>query len=605
MNKKFGSFFNIQHSSLLRRLFGESFRKQFKWYAFAIFCMIIISSMTAASAYIMRDVVNGAVVDRDVDKIMTTALIVALIFLLKGTGTYFQTVFLSRAGNRIIADKQREIYDKILSSDLSFIQSKPTSDLLIRVTQAAHMARNVIDIIVLSFVRDSLTLLGLVLVMFIQQPMLSLLAFIFGPLALVGIRFLLSKVKKIMEMEMASLAQIIQVVQETTGGFRIVKSYSLDGVLRREMDSAVRAVEKRSNAMARLEAATSPLMETLAGLAIAGAIALSATVVIRDGHSPGEIVSFITALLLAYEPAKRLARLRIQIESNMVGVRMLYELLDHPIVLKETEDAVALPTGPGRVRLENVEFSYTGGPAVLKNINLTLEEGKITALVGHSGGGKSTIINLIMRMYDPDQGRVTIDGYDISRVTLDSLRRRIAYVGQDPFLFTGTVRHNIALGVEGASEEDIVKAAKAANAHDFIVALPFGYETDVGENGRNLSGGQKQRLTVARAFLRDSEILILDEATSSLDSESEAGIRTAIERLAKGKTTITIAHRLSTIAGADKIVVLEAGEILEQGTPKELLSKDGAYRRLYQLQLLPEAGSLYLEEDDVKNISHF
>lgn len=561
--------------------------------------------MTAASAYIMRDVVNGAVVDRDVDKIMTTALIVALIFLLKGTGTYFQTVFLSRAGNRIIADKQREIYDKILSSDLSFIQSKPTSDLLIRVTQAAHMARNVIDIIVLSFVRDSLTLLGLVLVMFIQQPMLSLLAFIFGPLALVGIRFLLSKVKKIMEMEMASLAQIIQVVQETTGGFRIVKSYSLDGVLRREMDSAVRAVEKRSNAMARLEAATSPLMETLAGLAIAGAIALSATVVIRDGHSPGEIVSFITALLLAYEPAKRLARLRIQIESNMVGVRMLYELLDHPIVLKETEDAVALPTGPGRVRLENVEFSYTGGPAVLKNINLTLEEGKITALVGHSGGGKSTIINLIMRMYDPDQGRVTIDGYDISRVTLDSLRRRIAYVGQDPFLFTGTVRHNIALGVEGASEEDIVKAAKAANAHDFIVALPFGYETDVGENGRNLSGGQKQRLTVARAFLRDSEILILDEATSSLDSESEAGIRTAIERLAKGKTTITIAHRLSTIAGADKIVVLEAGEILEQGTPKELLSKDGAYRRLYQLQLLPEAGSLYLEEDDVKNISHF
>jgi len=582
-------FLRIENT-LLVRLFRDSFRKQFRWYALAMVGMVVTAAMTASTAYIMREIVNGVVVDRDVMKTMGVAGAVALIFVVKGASTYLQTVFLSRAGNRIIADNQRNVFDRIIRSDLTFIQSKATSDLLLRVTHAAQAARSVIDTIVLSFVRDSLTIVGLVVVMIIQQPLLSTVALILGPLALVGTRFLISRVRRIMEMEMASLGEIIRVVQEATTGFRVVKSYGLEPVLTRDMDRSIRAVETRANAITRIEAATSPLMETLAGIAIAGAIALSAIAVIQNGNTPGELVSFMTALLLTYEPAKRLARMRVQIEANMVGVRMLFEILDHPIELKEAPDAADLPEGPGLIRLEKVGFSYRGGPEILKDLDISFEPGKVTALVGPSGAGKSTIINLIMRLYDPDGGRVTVDGHDIARVTFRSLRRRISYVGQDPFLFAGTIRHNIALGDEEASEEEIVAAAKAASAHGFIMSLPNGYDTDVGENGRNLSGGQKQRITVARAFLRNGGILILDEATSSLDSESEAGIRTAIEQLAHGRTTITIAHRLSTVASADHIIVIEDGRVVEQGPPAELLRTDGAYRRLYTYQLLPDAG---------------
>jgi ATP-binding cassette, subfamily B, bacterial MsbA len=582
-------FFKIENTLLLR-LFQDSFRKQLKWYVLAMIGMVVTAGMTASTAYIMREIVNGVVVDRDVVKTMAVAGAVALIFVVKGASTYLQTVFLSRAGNRIIADNQREVFDRIIRSDLTFIQSRATSDLLLRVTHAAQAARSVIDTIVLSFVRDSLTIVGLVIVMIIQQPLLSTVALVLGPLALVGTRLLISRVRKIMEMEMASLGEIIRVVQEATTGFRIVKSYGLEPVLTRDMDKSISAVEKRANAITRIEAATSPLMETLAGIAIAGAIALSAIAVIQNGNTPGELVSFMTALLLTYEPAKRLARMRVQIEANMVGVRMLFEILDHPIELKEAPDAVELPAGPGLIRLERVGFAYRGGPEILKELDISFEPGKVTALVGPSGAGKSTIINLVMRLYDPDSGRLTVDGHDIAKVTFKSLRRRISYVGQDPFLFAGTIRHNIALGNEEASEDEIVAAAKAASAHGFIMSLPNGYDTDVGENGRNLSGGQKQRITVARAFLRNSEILILDEATSSLDSESEAGIRTAIEQLAHGRTTITIAHRLSTVARADHIVVIENGTVVEQGPPSELLRTDGAYRRLYTYQLLPDAG---------------
>lgn len=577
-------------NSLLMRLFRDSFRKQFRWYALAMVGMVVTAAMTASTAYIMREIVNGVVVDRDVAKTLGVAGAVALIFVVKGASTYLQTVFLSRAGNRIIADNQRKVFDRIMRSDLSYIQSKATSDLLLRVTHAAQAARTVIDTIVLSFVRDCLTIVGLVAVMVIQQPLLSTIALVLGPLALVGTRLLISRVRKIMEMEMASLGEIIRVVQEATTGFRVVKSYGLEPVLTRDMDRSIRAVETRANAITRIEAATSPLMETLAGIAIAGAIALSAIAVIQNGNSPGALVSFMTALLLTYEPAKRLARMRVQIEANMVGVRMLFEILDHPIELKEAPDAVDLPDGPGLIRLESVGFSYRDGPEILKDLDIRFEPGKVTALVGPSGAGKSTIINLIMRLYDPDRGQVTVDGHDIAKVTFNSLRRRISYVGQDPFLFAGTVRHNIALGNEQATEEDIVAAAKAASAHGFIMALPKGYDSDVGENGRNLSGGQKQRITVARAFLRNSTILILDEATSALDSESEAGIRAAIETLAHGRTTITIAHRLSTVATADHIIVIEDGRVVEQGPPSELLRIDGAYRRLYTYQFLPDAG---------------
>jgi ATP-binding cassette subfamily B protein len=460
----------------------------------------------------------------------------------------------------------------------------PSSEILVRVTHNAQAARAVIDTVVTSFVRDMFTLLGLVAVMFYQQPLLSLISFIFGPLAIFGVRILMKKVRKIMEQELSSLTKIVEIVQETTVGIRIIKTFSLEHIMRKEMDSAVKAVEKRANSIAVLESATSPIMETLAGLAIAGAIALSAIWVLEKGNTPGEMMSFITALLLAYEPAKRLARMRVSIEAGMIGVRMMYELIDKPITLTEAENAIELPKGKGEICFNNVRFSYLENQPILHDINLQFPAGKMTALVGASGSGKSTIINLIMRMYDPDHGSVEIDGTDIKYVTLSSLREKLAYVGQDTFLFSNTIMYNIGLGHPDATEEDIQAAAKAANAHDFIMKMQDGYHTQVGDNGNKLSGGQKQRIAIARAMLRHSEVLILDEATSALDSESEASIKEALQRLTEGKTTIVIAHRLTTITSADKIIVMEDGKVAEEGTQRELLASEGIYSRLYNYQ---------------------
>jgi ATP-binding cassette subfamily B protein len=357
--------------------------------------------------------------------------------------------------------------------------------------------------------------------------------------------------------------------------------------MRKRMHRAVSDVERRANSIATLEAGTSPIMETLAGLAIALVIMLSGMLVVQGGQTPGSIMAFITALLLAYEPAKRLARVRVSLESGIVGVRMMYQLADRPLTLAEKPDARPIRPGPGEITFEDVSFGYQKDQTVLEHFNLTFAPGRMTALVGPSGSGKSTVLNLIMRMYDPKSGRVLLDGQDIADATLASLRQKIAYVSQDTFLFSGTVMHNIRLGREDATDEEVIAAAKAANAHDFIMALANGYETDVGENGTFLSGGQRQRISIARAMLRNAEILLLDEATSALDAESEALFRDALQQLTTGRTTIVIAHRLSTVHQADTIVVMEAGKVLESGSHRALLAQGGLYRKLYEYQLMP------------------
>lgn len=570
--------------NLIYRLLKDNFSKHARLYVIAIIAMLVVAATTAMSAWIMRDIVNEMVVSRDIQQVMQIAIAVAVIFTVKGFATFFQGMFLSRAGNSIIAEQQRKIYNRLLQQGISFYNNMPSSDILVRVTHNAQAARAVIDTVVTSFVRDMFTLLGLVAVMFFQQPMLSLISFIFGPMAIFGVRILMKKVRKIMELELSSLTKIVEIVQETTIGIRVIKTFSLEHIMAKEMDSAVKAVEKRANSIAVLESATSPIMETLAGLAIAGAIALSAIWVLEKGNTPGEMMAFITALLLAYEPAKRLARMRVSIEAGMIGVRMMYELIDKPITLEEAENAIDLPKGKGEICFKDVQFSYTENQPILKNVNLHFPAGKMTALVGASGSGKSTIINLIMRMYDPDHGSVEIDGTDIRQVTFNSLREKLAYVGQDTFLFSNTIMYNIGLGHPNATEEDIIAAAKAANAHDFIMKMQGGYNTQVGDNGNKLSGGQKQRIAIARAMLRNSEVLILDEATSALDSESEASIKEALQRLTEGKTTIVIAHRLTTITSADKIIVMEDGKVAEEGTQRELLASEGIYSRLYNYQ---------------------
>ncbi|MDW3181180.1 ABC transporter ATP-binding protein [Roseobacter sp.] len=573
------------NNRMLVRLLRENLRLQTFTYGVAICAMVVIAAMTALTAWIMRDIIDSMMESGNRAQVFAVAASVALIFSVKGIATYVQVVFLSRAGNSIVAAQQRKLYNRLLEHGVAFFSNQGSSDLLMRVTYSAQSARAVIDTIVMGFVRDLLTLIGLIAVMIYQQPMLSLFSLIFGPLAVLGVRRILTRVRKIMEAEMASMAEIIKVVQETSTGIRVVKAFALENRMYDRMKAAVASVESRANAIARLEAATSPLMETLSGFAIAAVVALSAVSFFGDtATTPGELMSFVTALLMAYEPAKRLARMRVTIEANMIGVGMMYHVIDTPVSVQQAPDAKPLPEGAGTVSFKDVGFEYANGQPVVKSLDLTFEAGKTTALVGPSGGGKSTIMNLIMRLYDPTHGTIKIDDCDLREATFASLREKIAFVGQETFLFSGTIQQNIALGRETATEAQIIEAAKAANAHDFISKMNLGYETNVGENGSHLSGGQRQRIAIARAILRDSPILLMDEATSALDSESEHLVKEALTHLTRGRTTIVIAHRLSTVLNADRIVVVKDGEVAEQGGLTELLEQNGIFRTLYDRQ---------------------
>ncbi|MFA6156016.1 ABC transporter ATP-binding protein [Mesorhizobium sp.] len=583
----FRFFRSTENQRLIARLVRESFYQHRYGYGAAILSMLVVAATTGASAWILKEITNEFVVYKRIDRINLIAAGVAAIFILKGLANFIQAYFMSRVGNAIIADRQRKIYDSILAQGIEFYHSTSSSDLITRMTNNAQAARNVLDLVVTSYVRDLVSLVALVAVMVWQQPYLSLICFVIGPIAIYGVNHILKRVRKIAAMEFRSVGQIVQVMQETAIGVRVVKSFNLEGAMRNRMYTAVSDVENRANNIATLEAATSPVMETLAGLAIAGAVFVSGFLVVQGGQMPGNIMAFIGALLLAYEPAKRLARVRISLESGIVGVRMMFELADQPLTLAEKPNAKPLLPGPGEIRFDAVSFAYQNGPPVLDQFDLTLAPGQMTALVGPSGGGKSTILNLIMRMYDPKSGQVLFDGQDISHATLASVRQKIAYVSQDTFLFAGTIMHNIRLGREGATDEEVIAAAKAANAHDFIMAQANGYETDVGENGGLLSGGQRQRISIARAMLRDAEILLLDEATSALDAESEALFRDALQQLTVGRTTIVIAHRLSTVHQADTIAVLEAGKVVESGPHRTLLKQGGLYQKLYEYQLMP------------------
>jgi subfamily B ATP-binding cassette protein MsbA len=399
------------------------------------------------------------------------------------------------------------------------------------------------------------------------------------------LRKLIKRIKTIAHEQFTGNTRMLETLQETVQGIRIVKAFTLEEGMRRRFDANIADLEKESNKWARVAYRSSPLMEALGGFAIAGALIYGGYRVIETGATPGQFFSFLAAFMLAYEPAKRLARLNIDLNSGLVGVRILFDVVDHPPTEQPDGEQPALKLTTARVEFADVQFAYRAGEKVIRNLSFVAEPGKVTALVGPSGGGKSTILNLILRFYEVDGGAITIDGQNIAGVSRRSLRSQLAYVGQDVFLFRGSVRENIALGRPDATEAEIVAAAKAAYAHDFIMAFPRGYDSQVGEHGMQVSGGERQRIAVARALLKDAAVILLDEATASLDSESERQVQGAIEHLCQGRTTIVIAHRLHTVVDADRIFVIEDGAVAEAGRHDELLRKGGRYASFYRLQL--------------------
>jgi ATP-binding cassette subfamily B protein len=570
---------------LIRRLLAEQGLVHWRKYAIAFILMAVSAGCTAFSAYLIGDVINQAYVNRNLPGIIFLGAITVVLFSAKGLATYGHSVVLSRIGNRIVADNQRAVFSKLLTEGLGFFSDRHSTEFIARLSSGAAAATQVINLLITSVGRDLLSLIGLVTVMVVQDPVLSFFSFVVAPPAFFVLRKLIRRIYSIARTQFHGGTRIIETLQETLQGIRIVKAFTLEDTMRERFDRNVAAVEHEANKMARVSNRASPLMETLGGCAIAIAITYGGYRVIDTGATPGQFFSFITAFLLAYEPAKRLARLNIELNSALVGVRILFEVIDSPPSEAPDDNKPNLQITTPRLEFTDVHFAYRTEEAVLRGMSFVAEFGKLTALVGPSGGGKSTVFNLLLRFYENERGLITIDDQDISKVSRRSLRQHIAYVGQEVFLFRGTIRENIAFGKPAASEDEIVAAAKAAYAHDFILSFPRGYETPVGEHGLQLSGGQRQRIAIARALIKNAPIILLDEATAALDSESELQVREAMEHLCQGRTTLAIAHRLHTVSHADRIYVVEDGRAVESGRHDELLRKGGRYASFYSLQL--------------------
>ncbi len=570
---------------MIRRLLTEQGLAQWKRYAVSFALMGVAAICTAIPAYLMGSLINKTYVNHDFRGLVGLAVIAALIFFLKGAATYGQTVMMSRIGNAIIADNQRRLFDKLLRENIGFFADRHSSEFAARLNTGANAATQVLNLLITSVGRDFFSLVGLVGVMFLQDPVLSTIALLVSPPAFILLRKMVRRVRGIARSQFTGGTRVLETLQETLQGMRIVKAFTLEDTMRARFAANVAAVEHEANKFARVASRTSPLMESLGGLGLAAAIVYGGYRVIETGATPGEFFSFITAFLLASEPAKRLARLNLELHSGLVGVRTLFEIVDAPATEPADDDRPPLTLSTARVEFSHVAFAYRPGQPVLRDLSLTAEPGQTTALVGQSGSGKSTILNLIARFYEISGGSISIDGQNIAAVSLRSLRRQIAYVGQDVFLFRASIRDNIGFGRPGATTEEIVAAAKAAHAHDFISRFPLGYDAPVGEHGLQLSGGERQRIAIARALIKNAPIILLDEATAALDSESEHHVQAAIAELCKGRTTIVIAHRLSTVVHADRILVIEAGQVVEAGRHDELLRKGGRYASFYRLQL--------------------
>jgi len=568
---------------LISRLIRDHGRNHWRGYLFAFVCMGGIAGSTSLAAWLMRDVINKVFVDRDAGAVIWLAIVVVVIYTIKGLSTYGQQVTLSRIANSIVASVQRKIYAHLLEMDMRYFMARHTSEFVGRQAFIANACGGVLNTVVTSVGRDILSLIGLMAVMIVQDPLMSVIGLIMMPVAVLGVQRLVKRARKIMQTSYTQGVAVMELTQETVAGIKVVKSLGLEPRFVGLMDRSIEQVERAANKLVSIGARSAPLMETLGGFAIAGVILYGGLRVIGASASPGSFFSFITALLLAYEPAKRLARVHVDLAANLVGVKVMYEFLAEPTGEAPEDDKPALTLEEGRIVFSDVRFRYREDEEVLRGLNLVAEAGRTTALVGRSGGGKSTILSLLLRFYDYEAGTIEVDGAEIRSVDRRSLRRQIAYVGQDVFLFKGTVYENIALGRQDASREEIEAAAKAAFAHDFIQGFSDGYATQLGENGSQLSGGQRQRIAIARAILQNAPILLLDEATAALDNESERKIQQALAELSTGRTTLVIAHRLQTVRNADKICVVEHGVVVEEGPHDELLARGGRYAALHQL----------------------
>ena len=580
---------------LMLRLWRESIRPYFGWILLAVFFMAFMAAATAFSAWLMEPVVNEVFISENRDMLWPLGGAVFLTFLIKGGANYAQSVLMSFVGFRIIADNQNRLFAHLARMDISFFHNNSTGKLISRFTVDINQMRVAVSNVLTGFGKDLLSFVGLVCVMFLKDWQLASISVLVFPLAAYPVLHLGRRMRKVTVSTQEEMGMFTTFLEQAFQGIRVVKAYSMEGYEKNRIGNIVERIFSLNLKSARTRSRSSPIMETVGGLAVCIVIVYGGHRVIEGETTSGAFFSFIMALLLAYEPMKRLVNLNSSLQEGLAGAQRLFALIDMKPEISEKIGAVELTAVKGSICMENVYFSYVQGKPALKGITIEVPAGKRVALVGASGAGKTTILNLIPRFYDVEEGRVLIDGLDVRDVTFSSLFGNVALVSQEITLFDDTVRANIGYGRAGASEEEIIEASRNAAAHEFIKEMPDGYDTLVGEQGLKLSGGQRQRLAIARAMLKNAPVLLLDEATSSLDTESERQVQTALVNLMAGRTTLVIAHRLSTVTSADLIYVIDNGCVIEKGSHEALMSQYGAYHRLYNLQFSEES---LLDDDD-------
>jgi subfamily B ATP-binding cassette protein MsbA len=573
----------MKQESLYRRLLV--YLRPYWWphFACAIVCMVLFSATNGAMPFLIRHIFDDVFTNKNLFALKVLPFVIVGVFLVRGVVGFGSTYLTEYVGQRIVADLRAALNDHIQHLSLSFFNRTPTGTIVSRITNDVALVRTALTDAVASLLKDASSLIILVVVAFYQDWFLSLIAFVAFPASVLPIIRLSKRLRSFAKKGQVSMGNMTVLLQETIQGNRVVKAFGMEAYEKQrfaeENDRLFRVFMKGT----AIRAFTNPMMEVLAAFGIAGVVWYGGYSVIVGGRTQGAFLAFLTALFLLYDPFKGLAKTNTTIQQAMGAAERVMELLDTATDVADRPGARHLDGVRQGVRFEDVSFRYDE-EWVLRRIDLEIRRGEVVALVGMSGGGKSTLADLILRFYDVPEGRITVDGVDVRDYTLASLRAQMAIVTQHTFLFNDTVRNNIAYGDIAKDMDAITAAAKAANAHGFIMELPEGYDTVIGELGVKLSGGQRQRLAIARALLKDAPILVLDEATSALDNESERLVQGALDRLMENRTTMVIAHRLSTIRRADRIVVIVRGRILEQGTHEELLALNAEYRKLYDLQ---------------------
>ncbi|HEU5046326.1 MAG TPA: ABC transporter ATP-binding protein [Rickettsiales bacterium] len=572
---------SYQTVPLLKRLVRQYIAGHRTFIIIAIICMLVVAGTNATNAYLMKPMLDDLFIKKDERMLLYIPIAVFLVGVINAMATYGQTLIMRNVGQRIISDMQIDLFAHLMKADLAVFHDQASGRLISRFTNDIMLMRNAVSTVLTGIARDFFSMLFLIGLMFYQDFQLALIAFVAFPIAILPIIRLGRRMRKLSDSTQQQLGHFAAQLDETFQGVRMVKAYGREDYEISRANAIIENLYSLYFRSSRVQALASPIMGMLTSVTMAFVIWYGGYNVLHGTTTPGTFSLFITAMLMAYKPAKTLATLNNSLQEGMAAADRLFAVLDMKPHISDAPEAEMLKVSGGAIRFENASFNYSPEVCAINDITLDVPSGKTVALVGASGSGKSTMINLLLRFYDLNRGMITVDNQDIRDVTLSSLRNAMSLVSQEIVLFDATVRANIAYGRLDASDDEIVQAAKMAAADDFIRELPQGYDTMIGPHGVKLSGGQRQRLAIARAMVKNAPILLLDEATSALDNTSERIVQEALEKLMHNRTTLVVAHRLSTIRNADIIYVLDQGRITESGSHDELMKMNGFYYNLY------------------------